>query len=115
MAEIDLLEWVRIVDVPVMLALAGMLIRHIYQDNRTAADQTAALNTARLELKAELTRIELDSTRAQAGSEKALLTYKLEAMQTFITAPTVNEMEGRITRHIESIERKLDQVLDKKD
>lgn len=109
----DFLDWIKVVEIPVLLGMAGLILHHMWSDNTKDAEHTSNLHASSAELRAELARVELETTKAAAKAAQELADYKLAALQTFVTERAMAETEGRITRQIEQVARKLDKLLEK--
>ena len=52
-----------------------------------------------------------DLDRELAGISRDLQDYKLEAAKTFASIGYLKDVEGRLTGHLEAIEKKLDRLI----
>lgn len=115
----DFIEWVRLVEIPVFLAIAGTLIRHMQADTALAAAHINQLHILESTLKdriiSDAKAIAAAALEAvQVRGERDLANYKLDAMERFASASSLTDMEVRLTRYIATLDGKLDTVLERR-
>lgn len=109
-SSIPFLEWVRIVEVPLWLAMGGALIKHMLSDGKAQSALEKDLASLMSNSDATAAAIRADIGRSASDSARQLAEYKLEATDKFASQRHLQEVEERLTKHLESIERKLDRV-----
>lgn len=114
------LDWVRMVEIPVWIAMASLLGRHIWHDSQAELKHAADLASIESTLKDRITddakviaNAAVATVRLEA--ERDLANYKLEVMRQFASVGALQDMETRITRHIDAIDQKIDRLIEQKE
>ena len=86
---ISLAWWITVVELPLILGAYGLILKR-------GRDHDRDLVAIRQEL---------------VSASRELQAYKLEAAQTFASIGYLKDVENRLTRHLEAIEKKLDRLI----
>ncbi len=83
---INWIQWVTVVEIPLLLALVGVIVK-----NR------------------------LDAQRAIRAMDKDLTDFKLQVADKYASIAHLKDVEERLNRWMEKLDRKLDRILDNRE
>jgi len=118
MDALSFMDWIRLIEIPAFMGLGGALLRHMASDVQIAKSHVEQLHSLENVLR---DRIVSDAKEvataalnaAEARAERDLANYKLDALKQFATASGLADMELRITRYIDAIDKKLDAIMNR--
>ncbi len=118
MDALSIMDWIRLIEIPAFVGLGGMLLRHMSADVKVAEHHVQQLHNLEGALRDRIVADakEVASTAlnaAEARAERDLANYKLDALKQFATASGLADMELRITRYIDAIDKKLDKIVER--